>query len=324
MFLVKSIVRSYYRINPDGTKTLVGSHNRTTKSPSKIELVEMLDSGLKRYEIAEKLGVNVKTVTEWLENYGMKGKYAKTSQEYSKEAVRLHQIEKMSIKEVANRIGITRTAVAITLRKNNALRTQSESAALRTLKGKGRSSHRSKAYHWQSKLTGKWEPAGSKYELVRMSQLDDDPMVKSWTKTVETVKYGNGKTYIPDFYVEYKDGRVEVEEVKPKFKLSDPEVKQKILAGISFFTAKGIPFKVVTEDEIGEENLKSFDIEGFAKWSEQQIRDRKRRLDKERSAANPEQAKSRKDKWRIENPEKYRAQQLRDYEKRKEKRRLSR
>lgn len=62
--------------------------------------------------------------------------------------------------------------------------------------------------------------------------------------------------YTPDFIIKYKDGREEVIEIKPEYRLEDDIVKLKIseISDICYLT--GVEFKLVTDKEIGDMRLK--------------------------------------------------------------------
>lgn len=91
--------------------------------------------------------------------------------------------------------------------------------------------HKNRGFKYGSyvKKSGEIEYYRSSYELERMIQLDNDSSVINWT-----VKHGiripytiNGikKNYLPDFLIEYANGRIVLEEVKGYIK--DKEIHQK-------------------------------------------------------------------------------------------------
>lgn len=90
-----------------------------------------------------------------------------------------------------------------------------------------------KGYYWNNKMKQD-EFYHSSWELNRMIELDNDSNVTVWTKKHKIVigypHNGITKHYYPDFYIEYKDGRIRIEEIKGYVKPKDIEIlKLKIL-----------------------------------------------------------------------------------------------
>jgi hypothetical protein len=113
-------------------------------------------------------------------------------------------------------------------------------------------------------------------EMLRMQQLDNDPTVKTWTRQVPTVKWAGG-IYVPDLYVEYRDGRVVVEEVKPSSQLRYEENVQKWAAARELL-GSNIGFRVVTEKDLGgEKAIREFNMGGLQGISPEEKVARKKR-----------------------------------------------
>lgn len=100
-----------------------------------------------------------------------------------------------------------------------------------------------------STKTGLNENYHSSYEMRRMIELDEDKLVLSWTKQHSNrISYklnGKDKIYVPDFYVEYVDGRKELEEVKgyvPEGK--EQEYIEKTNSGKKYCIDNGMVFKI--------------------------------------------------------------------------------
>ena len=74
----------------------------------------------------------------------------------------------------------------------------------------------------------------SSYELAYLNLLEKDDNVFSYTYEPFDLNYFDSENkqriYKPDFMVLYKDGRIEVTEVKPKLMLQDYDVKAKAAA----------------------------------------------------------------------------------------------
>lgn len=101
----------------------------------------------------------------------------------------------------------------------------------------------------------------SGWELKVMQYLDGNDEVEFWTYEKTIIEYiSNIKTrkirrYYPDFFVKYKDGRVEVIEVKQKRKLDQKIVKKKTEAANEWCLQRGYSYKIITEIELKELGL---------------------------------------------------------------------
>lgn len=194
-----------------------------------------------------------------------------------RQAIQLYVDERMTIPEVAATLGCGTSTIARWLKTAKATRPMGEAFALAMQKGRKKWGRRSQSIPWQSVKTGRWEFADSRWEAVRMQQLDNDPLVKDWTHVVERIPYvdGSGKRrfYAPDFFVVYVDGRQSVEEVKPKrFIASEPTLRKGAAARV-WLTERGIGYKIITEDDIGIAAIASFKLDGL-----HSITDEERRL----------------------------------------------
>lgn len=122
-----------------------------------------------------------------------------------------------------------------------------------------------------------------------MAQLDADESVKSWTRSADRVPYidagGIERTYVPDFLVEYNDGKTVVEEIKPESRVDEEKNKLKADAARKYFSDKGIEYKIITENEIGRDAIDSFTPEGFAGMSDEDRAARTRRMKAQAAAA---------------------------------------
>jgi len=94
----------------------------------------------------------------------------------------------------------------------------------------------------------------SSYESVFARQLDNDNDVVTFTSEPLKIPYTHDerrKNYIPDFLVEYRDGKKEIIEVKPCTLVSSDEVSVKTSAAIKFCNDLGISYRIVTEADLG-------------------------------------------------------------------------
>ena len=96
----------------------------------------------------------------------------------------------------------------------------------------------------------------SGWESVYMVHLDADPDVVAWSyeKTpvpyVSNVRTGRTRTYYPDFYVEYVDGRRMLVEVKPKRKTTQATVMKKAKAAREWCEPRGLTYVILTEVDL--------------------------------------------------------------------------
>jgi hypothetical protein len=94
----------------------------------------------------------------------------------------------------------------------------------------------------------------SSYESVFERQLDNDDDVVTFTTEPLKIPYTHDerrKNYVPDFLVEYLDGKKEIIEVKPCMPFLSDEATVKTSAAIKFCNELGISFRFVTEAELG-------------------------------------------------------------------------
>jgi hypothetical protein len=108
--------------------------------------------------------------------------------------------------------------------------------------------------YYTSLITGKKEHYDSSYELTRMKQLDT--ISSNWTKKhgiriPYKDKIGKIHHYIPDFLVNNKI----IEEVKPKSMLNINNNDLKISSAKNFCKQNGYEFRVITEKELGINNI---------------------------------------------------------------------
>jgi hypothetical protein len=86
---------------------------------------------------------------------------------------------------------------------------------------------RFKRGYYTSLKTGITEYYHSSYEERRMVELDNDTSVKYWTKRHDIIlKYGVGRRYYPDFFIEKNDNQIIIEEVKGYVKNEDDFIKK--------------------------------------------------------------------------------------------------
>lgn len=113
-----------------------------------------------------------------------------------------------------------------------------------------------------SKHGEKWGPQKSPYNFERydsgleermMDRLDADPTVAKWMKRhgisiswVDSQKHM--RRYIPDFIVEYTDGRRALIEVKDPSRVDSDEVQRKRKAAEMWCKRRGMEYVIATID----------------------------------------------------------------------------
>lgn len=100
----------------------------------------------------------------------------------------------------------------------------------------------------------------SAYEYAFFEKLESDPNVIKYLAEAIHIPYVDidlkKRTYIPDVLVLYKDGRMELCEVKPTIMLKDQNVQLKARAAIRKIksTGKNMSFRFVTENDLFKSN----------------------------------------------------------------------
>jgi len=96
----------------------------------------------------------------------------------------------------------------------------------------------------------------SGWELEYMVWLDgsDDVVAYRYEGVripyVSNIRTGRTRGYYPDLIVEYRDGRVELVEIKPSRRLGQATVQKKLLAAREWCDAHGASLVVITEREL--------------------------------------------------------------------------
>lgn len=92
----------------------------------------------------------------------------------------------------------------------------------------------------------------SSWEQKFFSDIQEDPEVVLVIRPRDPISYVSPldneiHSYFPDFLVEYLDGRKELIEIKPEYKLSNPVVKEKIKVLSEYCEFLGIEYRILTE-----------------------------------------------------------------------------
>ena len=257
---------------------------------------------------ARQLGVSVTAIIGSLRSAGIETSGRNHSDQLKAEAVRLYTEEKMSVPDLAKRLGVESSGLARHIKKLGLSRTTQEAHALAARDKTGR---RGAAGWWQSAKSGKWETADSRYELVRMSQLDADEAIESWTKITPIIQCQSGKKYLPDFLIKNKDGSTVLEEVKPARRVGPEMIATgKLDAALIYCRENGMTFRVITENEIGVNTIRTFVMTGLIAPQEEERIKRKKQVDQDYRDKNRDRENSRTLDW-------YHANRDRELEKRR-------
>ncbi|MGD9688038.1 MAG: Tn7 transposase TnsA N-terminal domain-containing protein [Desulfobacter sp.] len=268
---------------------------RQKVSHLKEEALQRYKTGESSLTIAKSMGIGRHNIHRWVREAGIVRDRA-VPEQIKTEIIRMYTDKKMLPREIAINLSITKDSVIWVLKQAGVRRTKSEGMSISVMK---RRKH-SKGGYWQSSKTGQWEPAASIMEMLRMQQLDDDPTVASWTKTVPFILYGDNRTYVPDIYVEYTDGRIEIEEIKPVSQHEYPENQAKWDAAKKYTASNNMTFRVISEIDLGgSKALREYDPSGL------------QQIDAEAKSARE---KLRYDQWRERNKDKIARQKRERYQ----------
>ena len=201
-------------------------------------------------------------------------------------------INGLNICELHEKYGYGTTTIARWVKSVNATRSFSDAFSLSA--NKGRKHFKGTNLPWFSTKTNKWFVADSIWEAVRMEQLDNDELVINWEKSADRIPYFDDKNeshyYIPDFKIWYKN-KIVVEEIKPNDLVNNDINIIKSKAAIEYYEKQGIQYKIVTENEIGLDNIKNFKPNGLIKYTQEMRKERKRKLRNEREKLKRRNAK---------------------------------
>ncbi len=133
---------------------------------------------------------------------------------------------------------------------------QSKGAARRIAEvGNGHADRCYKSGYYFSKKVNKDLHYASSYELMAFEKLELDDNVASYDRAKMAIKYVKPDDhrmhrYVPDIFVEMKDGKKMLIEVKPFSMLEDDCVKAKSYAGKLYCDKKGFNYAVWSESDL--------------------------------------------------------------------------
>ena len=111
-------------------------------------------------------------------------------------------------------------------------------------------------YDRPTKSPWNFEIYQSKLERGMMERLEGDPHVVKWVKRHGiTIPWIDGqkhlRRYVPDFLVEYRDGRKELIEVKDPSRVDSDDVQRKRKAAQIWCKQRNMEYVVATIDRMG-------------------------------------------------------------------------
>lgn len=126
-----------------------------------------------------------------------------------------------------------------------------------TQKSYGKNNHR--CGHHKSTKTGLEKHYRSSWELEVMKHLDVSPDITSWNYECLRVPYyyeNNKRWYVPDFFVEFADGRKEIWEIKPKEFVASRACQLKTEAAQKYCAQEGIDaYVILTREDLKDRGI---------------------------------------------------------------------
>ena len=258
---------------------VVRNLNKKISTDTKSKIYSDFVNNTSLENLAEKYDLNIGTVRRFLKENGVvfdKTPHNKIVDEI-KEKIVLEYTNGLNVCELHEKYGYGTTTIARWVK--SAGKTRSLSDAFTLSAKKGRKHFRGTDLPWFSSKNKKWFIADSMWEAVRMQQLDLDANVIWWEKCTERIPYvdknGKGHYYVPDFKVGYED-KIVVEEIKPST-LTESEINQtKFNAAKKYYFTKNIEYKILTEKEIGLDDINNFRPGGILQYTQEVRRERRR------------------------------------------------
>lgn len=213
------------------------------------ECCDLYLKGSRTKELAKKYNVDRRTIMDWLIRQGITPKkFNETlgvTPEMKQRARDLYINDNLNCSDIEKIIGVSSRSIFDWIK--DVKRSQSEIAAIKIAK-KGSINSRGKKGKVQTKF-GKIY-FDSAYERDRLIQLNSVEEITSIQRCKDRLKYQGSSNYVPDFFIEYKDGRMVVEEVKPFSMIEKGKNPLKFKHAREFYSDKNIVFRIATEVDI--------------------------------------------------------------------------
>ncbi len=265
---------------------IVRKLNKKINEKTKKNIIKYFNNGVKISEIQTKFNIKSDaTIYKILKEKGIKIKHIPHNKidDIVKDKIINEYVNGLNICELHEIYGYGTTTIARWVKNAGAMRSLSDAFTLSA--NKGRKYFKGTTLPWYSNKNKKWFIADSIWEATRMKQLDEDNTVLSWEKNTERIPYKDlneiSHYYVPDFKIFYTN-KIVVEEIKPSSLLNDKINVIKFEVARQFYTKQNIEYKIVTENEIGIENIKNFKPDGLIKYTQDIRKERRRILRNER------------------------------------------
>lgn len=235
-------------------------------------------NGMSLGQLKVKYNFALETLKRNLNNSGIDTSIGNSFDKLSEKIIEDYKTKQL--REIAKEYGVgVRIIKKYLISKGVKIRTLSQSVSL-NIKNKG-VNFKGKNILYKSAKNNCEILANSSYELARFLELEKDNKVILYTKDVETICYNDcNNNYTADIYIEYRNGKKVIEEVKPNWYLkymnkildliktttieniavemniSLKSVKKFLLSDLKFkeaekyFKEKGLEYKIITEDDI--------------------------------------------------------------------------
>lgn len=217
--------------------------------------IALYNNGMSSLQIAQKFGYAKSTILHWLRNFGVARRTISesmgTTPEQINKALKMYN-DGFGAKTIAKALEVSSTTIYGWLRNNSIkIRNRSESQSIRAEQG------RQPIRGVRSIVKTRFGDirADSVFEAVRIQQLEAQNVKR--IIRASRIPFGD-KFYTPDLLVEYQNGNIIVEEIKPLFQIKNQEVLNKKKAAKEFY-GDDIEYRIVTEEIIGEEGFQNID-----------------------------------------------------------------
>ena len=218
------------------------------------ECCNLYKNGSKTNELAVKYKVDRRTIMDWLVRENIKPKkFNETlgiTPELKEKARNLYINEKLNCGEISRIIGVSARSISDWVK--DVKRSMSEIAIIKIAKNGSINSVWGKHGNIETKFGKIYYDSG--YERDRINQLTKDESVVLLKRCSDRIKYQNKegiiRNYLPDLHIEYKDGRIIVEEIKPYNFIKKFDNLIKFKCAKEFYKTQNIIFKVTTETKI--------------------------------------------------------------------------
>lgn len=232
----------------------------------KDKAIQLYREGKSSTQISKELGVSGDSVLTWTEKAGIKRTISQSTLLYEKDIPKVIELYKQgkNTTEISKELNLAPSSVARWVKEAGITRSNSEVQSILAELGK------TNVLGVRSKVSTKFGTlnADSTYEAIRIKQLEADPNVVG-IKRATRIPLGDGRHYIPDIEIKYKDGSTVIEEIKPVYKLGDEKIIAKEKAAREFLKDKNIEYRIVSENDIGIDAFKNANIDDFTFGSEE-------------------------------------------------------